>query len=67
MANIVPLLSTAFAIGGEDALLEDGEEPVESGAVEDELALIDAVAFAITVAMVVFDDCIVEETLIPVA
>jgi len=73
-ANIVPLLSTAFATRGEVVLvlLED-EEPVESGAVdededEDEAALLAApVAFDTTVAMVVFEAWVVEGTLMPVA
>lgn len=70
MANIVPLLSTALATRGEGALLlEEDEEPVESGTFEDEdeVALLDAVAFAMTVDMVVFEDWIVEGTLMPVA
>jgi hypothetical protein len=67
-ANIVPLLSTALATrDGEGDLLE--EEPVESAVVEDEVAFLEAAAVDLdtTVAMVVFEDWIVEGTLIPVA
>jgi hypothetical protein len=70
-ANIVPLLSTALATRGEGELLleEEGEEPVERGVVEDEVAFLEAAAvdFDTTVAMVVFEDWIVEGTLMPVA
>jgi hypothetical protein len=68
-ANIVPLLSTALATrDGEGDLLEE-EEPVESAVVEDEVAFLEAAAVDLdtTVAMVVFEDWIVEGTLMPVA
>ena len=68
-ANIVPLLSTAFATReGEGDLLE--EEPVESAVVEEEVAFLEAAAvgFDTTVArVVVLEDRIVEGTLMPVA
>lgn len=69
MANIVPLLSTAFATRGEGVLLEEEEEPVERGFVEDSVAFLDAAAvgFDTTVAMVVFEDWNAEETPVPVA
>jgi hypothetical protein len=69
MANIVPLLSTALATRGEGALSKDDEVPVESAVVDDDVAFLDvaAVGFETTVAMVVFEDWIVEGTLMPVA
>jgi hypothetical protein len=66
-AYIVPLLSTALATRGEGDLFEV-DEPVDTGVVEDEVALLAAAeGLEATVAMVVLGDWIVDGTLMPVA
>jgi hypothetical protein len=70
MAYIVPSLSTALATRGEGASFveDDGDLVVERGMVEDVVPLLAAgEGLETTVAMVVFEDWIVEGILMPVA
>jgi hypothetical protein len=69
MAYIVPSLSTALATRGEGASFveDDGDLVVERGMVEDVVPLLAAgEGLETTVAMVVFEDWIVEGILMPV-